>query len=265
MKILRPDRAESGGDHLERVMEDFRVVPARQPTHELPGCPCCGSLALEGAWRDAFDLEHDCRCFIECTDAYEAGLQRLWSRHTTAHAYLEMLPVRYRQYVRSPLRRTEGNFAALEGADDLEPGGSLYLHGSPGNGKTHLAVVTGFRLLESGGVAFWNMARLYAHLRDCVASDTPKPNLIAPSTLILDDLGKVKATEFVYETLYATLEGRWSEGKTTIFTANHKPGIVADRLTPASLDRESADAILSRLVAGRVIEVRGSDEREGQS
>jgi DNA replication protein DnaC len=98
-----------------------------------------------------------------------------------------------------------------------------------------------------------------------VASDAPKPNLIAPNTLLLDDLGKVKASEFVYETLYATLEGRWSEGKTTIFTANHKPGIVADRLTPASLDREAADAILSRLVAGRVIEVRGSDERAGQS
>jgi hypothetical protein len=89
------------------------------------------------------------------------------TEHSAAHDFLEMLPVRYRQYVRSPLRSTEGNRTALEGADDLEPGESLYLYGSPENGKTHLAVTTGFRLLEFGGVAFWNMARLYAHLRDC--------------------------------------------------------------------------------------------------
>jgi DNA replication protein DnaC len=78
-------------------------------------------------------------------------------------------------------------------------------------------------------------------------------------------LGKVKTSEFVYETLYACLEGRWSNGKTTILTANHKPGIVADRLTPPSLDQDAANAILSRLVAGCVLEVRGSDRREGKS
>ncbi len=90
-------------------------------------------------------------------------------------------------------------------------------------------------------------------------------NLITAGVLILDDLGKVKTSEFVYETLYACLEARWSNGKTTVFTANHKPGIVADRLTPASLDTEAADAILSRMIAGRVIEVSGTDRREGTS
>jgi DNA replication protein DnaC len=98
-----------------------------------------------------------------------------------------------------------------------------------------------------------------------VAHDLPRPNLVAPGVLILDDLGKVKTSEFVYETLYACLESRWSNAKTTILTANHKPGVVADRLTPASLDREAADAILSRLIAGQVIEVKGMDEREGGS
>ncbi|NJK45450.1 MAG: ATP-binding protein [Pleurocapsa sp. SU_196_0] len=175
------------------------------------------------------------------------------------------MPIRYRQYTLESLRPTHGNREALEAGQQLETGNSLYFHGTPGNGKTHLAVALGFQRLEVGKVVFWNMARLYAVLRECVASDAPKPDLLTPSTLILDDLGKVKTSEFVYETLYATLEGRWSEGRTTIFTANHKPGLVADRLTPSSLDREAANAILSRLVAGRVIEVRGRDEREGQS
>ena len=49
------------------------------------------------------------------------------------------------------------------------------------------------------------MAALYAQLRECIAHDLPKPNLLAPSVLILDDLGKVKASEFVFETLYGCL------------------------------------------------------------
>ena len=147
----------------------------------------------------------------------------------------------------------------------LERGRTLYLWGNPGNAKTHLACAIGFQALERESVVFWNVAALYAALRESVANDTPRPNLLTPGVLILDDLGKVKTSEFVYETLYACLESRWSNAKTTILTANHKPGIVADRLTPSSLDREASDAILSRLVAGRVIEIQGEDRREGQT
>ena len=252
-------------DALELPIRGSNISRLVTPSQTLPACPCCGALALEGLWRDPFDLEHDCRCFLEQTEHYEAGVQRLWRARTNRAAYLESLPKRYQTYTLEALRSHAGNRDAFEAVQQLELGSSLYLHGTPGNGKTHLAVALGFRLLEAGSVTFWNTARLYAVLRDCVAGNAPKPNLLSPKTLILDDLGKVKASEFVYETIYAALEGRWSEGRTTVFTANHKPGIVADRLTPASLDRESANAILSRLVAGRVIEVRGRDEREGRS
>ncbi len=246
-------------DHISTVTRLARAADA------LPECPCCGASALEGTWHNPFDLEHECRCFLEQPERYEAGGQRLWRARTNRTAYLESLPLRYQSYTLERLRSHTGNRDALEAVMQLELGSSLYLYGTPGNGKTHLAVALGFRLLEAGSVTFWNTARLYAVLRDCVAGNAPTPNLLAPKTLILDDLGKVKASEFVYETIYTALEGRWSEGRTTVFTANHKPGIVADRLTPASLDRESANAILSRLVAGRVIEVRGRDEREGRS
>ena len=266
MSVLRlAPAALHVSDALERATRGSKVARLAVSSQTLPNCPCCGALALEGTWRDPFDLEHDCRCFLEHSEGYEAGVQRLWRVRTRRAAYLESLPLRYQSYTLESLRPHAGNRDALEAVTQLELGSSLYLHGTPGNGKTHLAVALGFRLLEMGNVTFWNTARLYAVLRECVAGNAPKPNLLTPKTLILDDLGKVKATEFVYETIYAALEGRWSEGRTTVFTANHKPGIVADRLTPASFDRESANAILSRLVAGRVIEVRGRDEREGSS
>ncbi len=230
----------------------------------LPLCPCCAAPAYDGEWRGAFDLHHACNCILERATRYEQGVQQLWERRQRERRYLETLPTRYRAYTFNSFDQTAGNAAALEVAAQLEPGRTLFLWGNPGNGKTHLACAIGFRALERGSVVFWNVAALYARLRECVAHDLPKPNLLAPSVLILDDLGKVKASEFVYETLYGCLESRWSNAKTTILTANHKPGVVADRLTPASLDQQASDAILSRLVAGHVVEVTGEDRREGR-
>jgi DNA replication protein DnaC len=230
----------------------------------LPACPVCGASAFQGEWHSIFDPHHACDCILEHAERYEAGVGRLWERRIRHGRYVETLPARYREYTFDTLEFTDGNAEALEVGMDLEPGRTLYLWGNPGNGKTHLACAIGFRGVERTTVVFWNMAALYARLRECIAHDLPRPNLTAPGVLILDDLGKVKTSEFVYETLYACLEARWSNARTTILTANHKPGVVADRLTPASLDREASDAILSRLVAGHVVAVAGEDRREGR-
>ena len=241
-------------------------VPSRprEISDSLPACPCCGSPAYDGEWRGAFDLHHTCDCILERAVSYERGVQQLWERQQRERRYLETLPTRYRAYTFESFERTDGNTVPLEVAAQLEAGRTLFLWGNPGNGKTHLACAIGFRALERGSVVFWNVAALYGRLRECVAHDLLKPNLLAPSVLILDDLGKVKASEFVYETLYGCLESRWSNAKTTILTANHKPGVVADRLTPAILDQQASDAILSRLVAGHVVEITGEDRREGR-
>ncbi len=239
---------------------------SESPNHELlPPCPCCAAPALDGAWRDLFELQHECACIFERALEYELGLERLWRIRQRRLDYFSSLPARYQRYRLEQLELNEGNKTALAAVSSFAVGDSLYLWGAPGNGKTHLACALGIRLLEVGSVRFWNLAALFAQLRECIAHDLPKPNLQTPDVLILDDLGKVKASEFVYEVMYACLEGRWSNGKTTILTANHKPGVVADRLTPPSFDRPAADALLSRLVAGRVIEVRGEDRREGRA
>lgn len=240
--------------------------PMTTPNHDpLPSCPCCTAPAQGGAWRDLFDLQHECDCILERTLEYERGLERLWRVRQRRRDYFGSLPERYQRYRLEQLEPNEGNKTALAAVSSFAPGDSLYLWGAPGNGKTHLACGLGAQLLEVGSVRFFNLAALFARLRECVAHDLPKPNLQTPDVLILDDLGKVKASEFVYEVMYACLEGRWSNGKTTILTANHKPGVVADRLTPTSFDRPAADALLSRLVAGRVIEVKGEDRREGRA
>lgn len=175
-------------------------------------------------------------------------------------AFTDRLPARYRRYTLDNLRRHPGNETAIDAAKNLELGRNLYLWGPAGNGKTHLAVATGRRLAEAGHrVAFYGVVALFAQIRASFAPDgAPRPDLEAPDVLILDDLGKVKPTEFVYQEFYAALEARWANEKTTIFTANHRPSAAAEHLSP---DSESAAAILSRMASGAVVEVRGRDER----
>lgn len=175
-----------------------------------------------------------------------------------------LLPKRYQAYQLGNLRVHAGNKTAVEAAGRLQAGENLFIHGAAGNGKTHLAVATGWRLLELGhGVEFYGVVDLFSQIRSSFSHQMPenhRPNLLAPDVLILDDLGKVKPTEFVYQEFYAAIEARWANEKTTIFTANHRASEAAKQLSP---DGEGAAAILSRMASGHVVEVTGKDERLG--
>ena len=197
---------------------------------------------------------------------YYTGLQQLIEESRREEAqrlaqdFTDRLPTRYRRYTLANLRRHTGNETAIDAARTLELGTNLYLWGPAGNGKTHLAIATGLHLAQAGHrVAFHGVVSLFTQIRASFAPDGgPRPNLELPDVLILDDLGKVKPTEFVYQEFYAALESRWAGEKTTIFTANHRPSAAAAHLAP---DPESAAAILSRMASGTVVEVRGRDER----
>lgn len=181
------------------------------------------------------------------------------ARERRAQAFLDDLPARYRAYTLESLREHAGNRDAITASANLQPGQNLYLWGPAGNGKTHLAVATGRRLaLEGRRVAFHGVVELFNRIRASFNGDNPRPRLDWPDVLILDDLGKVKPTEFVYQEVYGALEYRWANEKSTVFTANHRASVAAQQLAP---DSESAAAILSRMASGVVAEVKGRDER----
>lgn len=181
------------------------------------------------------------------------------NRTRITNRYIDALPSRYRNYTLDTLRRHPGNQAAINAATNLTLGANLYVWGPAGNGKTHLAVATGRHYATRGHhVRFWGVVELFNRLRNSFHTNEPRPDLERPEILILDDLGKIKPTEFVYETFYGALEHRWANEKTTIFTANHRPSETARHM---STDPESAAAILSRMASGTVVEIRGKDER----
>lgn len=172
--------------------------------------------------------------------------------------FTETLPTRYRMYTYATLREHSGNRAAIEAARQLDGSTNLYLWGAAGNGKTHLAIAIAHERAKNQRVAFWSIPALFQRLRWAALGEASCPDLLGPDTLVLDDIGKIKGTEFVFQELYRIVEERWSNERSTVFTANHRPSEAAARIID---DTPSQGALTSRFAAGRVVEVRGEDER----
>jgi DNA replication protein DnaC len=238
--------------------------------HALPACPICGATAFHTAHAHATDLEHDCRCSVAYPERYFAALETIWRKKINLQNFLRDLPAHYRGYAFQGLEVTPANKAAISAAKALELGKFLYLHGSPGNGKTRLAVAAARRLISNRHRAkYANCATLKDQFLKAFKTRTDLPDFEAPDILILDDLDKLNPAPWIFELLFGIVDARWSNQKTTIFTAQHSAGFVAKhhallefegKSTP---DSANANALLSRMASGAVVEVGGTDHRLG--
>lgn len=126
-----------------------------------------------------------------------------------------------------------GTNSHREAADEMlkwseRPYGTVYLYGSPGSGKTHLACATALRIAETGArVRFWRTVDLSRALRDCNneraeagALETLVRGLMNVRLLVLDDFPPEKMSEFLYEQYYAVLDYRYTTMAPTIITSN---------------------------------------------
>ncbi len=105
----------------------------------------------------------------------------------------------------------------------------LYIYGSTGSGKTHLAVGILKGLIEKGydGV-FYNVLDLLETIRstfDPNIDSTPKGRLLQEldrQIVVLDDFGVQKTSTWVVERLYSLINRRYQDCKTIIITSNIK-------------------------------------------
>jgi DNA replication protein DnaC len=65
--------------------------------------------------------------------------------------------------------------------------------------------------------------------------------------LIIDDLGKERATDWTISTLYTIIDGRYDRAMPIIVTTNYDPGSLVGRLTPQGDDGTIAECIIDRI------------------
>lgn len=137
----------------------------------------------------------------------------------------------------------------------------IYLHGTVGTGKTHLAYAIYKHLKDDMQlrVLFHNTTELMFDIkRDFDRSQYDKLRWEEKLTdfkgvLILDDIGAERLTDFVAETFYLIINSRYNEMLPTIFTSNLPIGELAERI---------GDRTASRIVEMcDIVRLDGEDKR----
>jgi DNA replication protein DnaC len=104
----------------------------------------------------------------------------------------------------------------------------LLLMGSCGVGKTHLSVSIMRGLIEKGvRCLFYEFGALLKEIQDSYnpISQTSEVKVLAPvyeaEVLVLDELGAVKPTDWVRDTMMQIIGARYNDRRLTIFTTNY--------------------------------------------
>jgi DNA replication protein DnaC len=202
--------------------------------------------------------------FIEKREKQRAIVSRHARAEAGKTAFLNHLPDKFKRMAQTPLQPRPGNKEALAAAEQLKLGQNLYLWGSRGTGKTHLALKTALRMIIEEGLT----AKFYpweTYLSDVMAaykSNEHPESLVRHEILILDDIDKrVGTSNFASEQLWNVLQRlNYDETKTTIITANRSAAATATLFYGGDKDNQAAMA--SRLAyMMQNVHVGGKDGR----
>jgi DNA replication protein DnaC len=163
----------------------------------------------------------------------------------------------------------------------------LLIIGTIGVGKTHLAVGMIKELIVGKGIAclFYDYRELLKQIQNSYNDSvkTTELDVLRPvfetEVLVLDELGAVRPTEWVWDTVSLILNTRYNDNRTTIITTNYpnlserdRPnGNVSSRSSEAAkyaAERETlgdriGDRMRSRLLEMcRIVTMEGQDYRE---
>lgn len=153
----------------------------------------------------------------------------------------------------------------------------LLLIGPIGVGKTHLAVGIMKELILKKGIPclFYDYRELLKQIQNSYNDSVKATELevlrpvFETEVLVLDELGAVKPTEWVWDTVSLILNTRYNDNRTTIITTNfeNKPAGAVSGLRGASREETLGDRIGERMRSRlhemcRIVRLEGQDFRQ---
>jgi DNA replication protein DnaC len=174
------------------------------------------------------------------------------------------------------------HLSAARFAHEYDPrdGAGLLIIGKIGTGKTHLAVGITKELILNKGISclFYDYRELLKEIQNSYNAtvQTTELDVLRPvfeaDVLVLDELGAVKPTEWVWDTVSLILNTRYNDNRTTIITTNFEDqpaggtnggSAVRAAARAESLGDRIGERMRSRLhEMCRIIKMEGEDFRQ---
>ncbi len=254
------------GDILKRAMDARAEAPRIPDEQPKPVCPKC-----RGAGYLRYDVPADDPRFSElimcdCTrEELETKRRQQLEKRSLLVGDLESKTFEnwHRKFPegRAPRDSPDAAFriARMYAEDPLSGGKAwLFLFGSQGTGKTHLAAAVAHKRISLGHPAiFMNVPDLLMHLRRAfsptsdVTHDDLFESLRSTPMLILDDLGRQLETKWAQEKMYQLINHRYNLRLPTVITMNED----AEEIDPVIWSRINDHRLTERC------DVKGEDQR----
>ena len=239
-------------------------------------CPMCEGTGWKVLVRGANQRVTRCECRIKARAEALLSAARIPKRYEHCE-----LPSFTTDFPAANPSLALAHIAASKFAEEYDPrdGTGLLIIGTIGVGKTHLAVGIMKELILNRGIAclFYDYRELLKQIQNSYNTSVQATELdvLRPvfdaDVLVLDELGAVKPTEWVWDTVSLILNTRYNDNRTTIITTNFPDGAPGNGSMSAarsaareeSLGDRIGERMRSRLhEMCRIIHMDGQDFRQ---
>jgi DNA replication protein DnaC len=235
-------------------------------------CPICGGTEWKGVVSGSERRVTRCECFLQTQAKHLLAASEIPAR------YGECEFSNYEAGASEGITAAKIKIETWAAQYPLDRNG-LLLIGPSGVGKTHLSVAALKQLMRKGAhCLFCDYRELLKKIQNSYnpSVQTTELDLLRPifetEVVLLDDLGAVKPSEWVWDTVSLVLNARYNEKLTTIITSNFLDGPSAaaekvDGPRRASREETLGDRIGERMRSRlfemcRLLLVNGKDYRQ---